>query len=327
MPQTNLLTHYYTKIDKEDVEQLSQPSSRHNIVEVRPPLDRDVPSTLDWFVKNILEIQSKWLGIKNTSPTTTFEITRLEPQCLKFQFCTETKRLERKIQKHLSDEIPGIKFQTGNDKLSIKSDVSIGGGLLTLGRSDFFPLETKFQRSPMDSIAASLHPHAIPQSKFIIQVLFRPIAGRSLKRLRWIRRAHKHISYLKKTKPDIHPWHNIEPEKREKRQASSIKEKADKTRYKASIRILILNSGKHVKSHLKEIAGGFNIYESDLTGQYLDLVTIKTLFQNKILNFAEAVRKRSFQNYTVPFYLTPKELAGLVALPNNRHENISYAEP
>jgi hypothetical protein len=54
-------------------------------VEVNPPRNSNTPATLDRFTRNIMEIQSKWLGLRNASPITAFGVRRPSPEGLRFQ--------------------------------------------------------------------------------------------------------------------------------------------------------------------------------------------------------------------------------------------------
>lgn len=65
---------------------------------------------------------------------------------MRLQFCVPNTRLERRLRAQLSNEIPGIGFADGTTKLLVAPGNSIGGGLLTTGREDRYPLETASER-------------------------------------------------------------------------------------------------------------------------------------------------------------------------------------
>jgi hypothetical protein len=311
--------------DEEQVEQLRHPATPGYTVEVQPPKNKDIPATLPRFTQGITEIQTKWLKTQNVSPTIAFEIRRAVPDKVQFQYTLPTKRLERKLRTHLSTEIPGVKFQPGTNGLPVTTEDTVGGGFLTTGRMDCFPLHTQFQEPPINSVAASLHRHAMQDTKIIIQILFQPVAGKPLQRWYWKRRAYQRRNYLKKEKEKL--WGSRSPTKREKKQSQKVEAKAGSNRYHTTIRFAIIGADEYTPSRIKELAGGFNVYEDLETGQYLDIVTISPLFEDRIIDFCRAVADRRFQGWSQSFQTSVQELAALVSLPNQTQQNIENAQP
>jgi hypothetical protein len=328
MTLTDRFTESYLELNETQAEQLSHSTADH-VIEIKPPhpANNQIPAALNRFTANIREIQSKWFGLLNASPVTTFEIRRTHPDKITLQLAVPTKRLERKVRTQLTEEIPGIKFAQGVSGLPVTEEISIGGGLLTTGRRDHYPLRTDFDKPPINSITAALHRHAMQDTRFIIQILFQPAAGHPVKRWWWNRRAYKQLGYLRQEKHATVPWHNRPATPQEKKQADQIERKARKPRFHTAIRFLIIGAGEHTKSRTKELSGGYNTYENPVSNQYLDTVTIQTLLPHRIADFAEAVRQRRLNKWTLPFQTTTKELAALITLPNSRQENIQFAEP
>ena len=320
--KTALLNDHIT-LSEEEAEQLRETGGKGHTVEVRPPRNSGVPSTLTDFVKNITEFQTKVLGLGNASPTTIFEIRRgLD---LKLQFTVPTKRLERKLRTHLSNNIDGIGFAEGISGLPVAEETTVGGGLLTTGRPSYFPLRTDFDSPPANSLASALHWHAMQNTRVVVQLLFTPIVGQPVRNWWWKTWAYQRRNYLKKEKEKL--WGNRTPTKREKVQARQVDRKAGTGRFKTAIRFLFIGSGEYTASRVKELAGAFNVYENPDTGQYLNAVTVRSLRRSQILRFAQAVASREYRGWTRSFRTTPDELAALVSIPDRSQKNTRTAKP
>jgi len=294
-------------------------------IEVKPPKDTDLPATLDQFTAGIRELQTKWLKLRNTSPTIAFEIRRHTPETIQFQYATPTKRLERKIRTQLSTQIPEVGFDDGADGLPITENSTAGGGFLTAGRRDWYPLKTSFDNPPVNSLVSSFHRHAMQDTQFVVQILFKPVVGERIHRWLWKKQAYKQIQYLTKEKEQL--WGSRSPTKREKRQADAIEAKAGASRFHTTIRFAVINAGEHTKSRVKEIAGAFNTYENPETGQYLDTVTVETLRDTRIRDFLQTIANRNFGGWSHRFQASINELAAFLALPTVNRSNIQFAQP
>jgi hypothetical protein len=323
-PLNRFLNYTFTPLE-EEVEQLQAPRTGFYTVEVRPPKREKIPSVPTEFVKGVTELQSKWFGVKNTSPVTSFEIRRSHPDKLRFQFSVPTKRLERKLRTHLTNQVPGVRFNEGVSGIPVTSEDTVGGGLLTTGREDWYPLQHDYKNPPNNSVASALHRHAMRDTKFLIQILFQPVIGKPLRRWYWRKRAYQRIGYLRKEKEKLWGSRNATP--REKRQANAIEDKAGTNRFHTSIRFLVIGAGEYTQSRVKEISGGYNTFENPETGQYLNTNTVKSLRRSQLLDFTQAVRDREFNGWSRSFQTSNPELASLVSLPNTRQENITKAEP
>lgn len=325
---SRILSHNAT-ITEDDIPRVRYgPASWHDI-QILPPMESEqVPPSIPRFIREIMEIQSSLLGLRNASPITAFEIRRHQPKNLQLQFSVPTKRLERKIRLHLSESIPSIGYQPGTSGLPLAPGDTVSGGLLTAGREDMFPLETGFERPPTNNIISALHRDAFPSERVIIQLLFRPVAGKPLRRWLWIRRAYKRIGYLKKEKHAVAPWMDRPATKTEKKQADKVEDKARNPRFHVAIRILLIGTPvEYVRSRIKEVGGAFNVYESPVSNQYLNTNTIRSLFPRRITRFAESVAKRRMDGWTLPFQTGIEELAGLVAVPTIQQHNLRRAAP
>jgi len=326
MSLTDRLFKTAATVSEEDARRLRNSGGSHDTIQVHPPKNSDVPATLDTFLRGILELQSKWFGLVNKSPVTAFEIRRPMPERLRFQYCVPTKRLERKLRTQLKTEIPELEFRTGNDGLPISKGDSIGGGLLIPGREDCYPIQTDFDSPPINALTGILHRHAMQDTRIIIQVLFQPVVGHPVKHWWWTRNTYQRIGYLRKDKPGTLPWHDRPATPREKNQANAVEDKAGTSKFHATIRFLVIGAGEYTPSRVKEIAGGFNIFENPETGQYLDTFTVKNLRESKIIEYAETVSDRRLEA-TPTFRTSIPELAALVSLPDRSQRNIHNTEP
>ncbi|WP_159903620.1 hypothetical protein [Salinirussus salinus] len=319
------LRYYTATPTEEEAERLRNPVQRCHSIEVRTPRNGDVPPVPVNLVKAVTELQSKWLGFVNTSPVAAFEIRRSHPDKIKIQFSVPTIRLGRKLRTHLTNQVPGIRFNTGVEGIPVTSEDTVGGGILTTGRNDWYPLKHDFDKPPINSVVSALHRHAMRDTKFVVQILFQPVIGKPLKRWYWRKRAYQRIGYLRKEKEKL--WGSRSPTPREKRQADAIEEKAGTNRFYTSIRFLVIGADDYTQSRVKELSGGYNTFENPDTGQYLDTVTVKSLRENQILNFAETVAHRRFGSWSHRFQTSVPELAALLSLPSIEQENIVNAEP
>jgi len=312
----------YVTLDSPTAKQLSRPTTEPIAVEVHPPYDRELPATLDRFVKAITEYQTQLLGIKNSSPTIAYEIQRFTPEKLRLQFIVPTTRLERKLRTHLNDQIPEIGFEPGINRLLLKQDDTVGLGVLKLRRKDVYPLETEFEAPPLNSVVAALHRHAMRDTRIAIQILFKPRAGHPVEKRLWHREARRESRNLRSEKVGILPWTDRDATPREKQQAREIGEKAGNPRFSVSIRILVIGAEEYTTSRIKEISGGFNVFANPDTGQGFQTRTVRSLRDQAIINSVEQFRARRLNQ---PFQVSMPELAGLLSIPDREQENIETA--
>lgn len=312
----------HTNVDEDQVEKLDRIPEDLYAVEVKPPLSEKISPTLGGFILGILEIQTGLAG-SNRSPLVAYEIVRPRNDRLRLQFVVETKRLERKIRTQLSNEISGVRFEEGFLRLPIFPGDSIGGGIITTGREDRFPLQTDYGSPPINSLVSALHPHAMRDTKMVVQILFQPVAGRSVKGWWKKKRGYQTAEYLRKEKEEL--WGSRSPTPREKKQADAVEAKINQRRFWVSIRLGIIGAGDHTPSRVKELSGAFNILENPETGQYLNTHTIRGLRQKPFLGFYEAIKNRRFGGYSHRFQATVEELSGLVSIPDREQDNIETA--
>jgi len=325
MSVRNRLYQDHITLDEEQASQLSYSNRTWYNVEVRPPKNGDIPATLREFAAGIREIQTKWLKLRNASPVIAFEIRRHTPDKLQFQFSTPTKRLERKIRTQLSNQVPQVEFGDGVEGLPVGEGSTAGGGFLTAGRRDWYPFRQDFDSPPVNSLVSTFHRHAMRDTQFVVQVLFKPVVGERMQRWLWKKQAYRQIRYLKKEKEQL--WGSRSPTKREKRQADAIEAKAGNSRFHTTIRFAVIGAEEYTKSRVKELAGAFNTYENPETGQYLDTVTVEALRERRILDFLQAVANREYAGWGRKFQASLDELAAFVSLPSVNRENIQFAEP
>lgn len=318
------LLNYSVEVDEDEAERLQRLGSHLHTTEVHPPSHGNVPDVLNQFVKAIYEPQTKWLGLKNASPVAAFEIRRPTPEQLRFQFAVPTKRLERKVRNHLKNQVPGVSFSDGVSGLPVTDDSTVSGGLLTTGRNDWYPLETDFDDPPNNAVISGLHRHAMTDTGVVLQLLFQPAVGKPLQSWWWTRRAYKRIGYLRKEKQKL--WGSRSPTPREKQQAKAVESKAGSARFHVSIRVCMTNADPNIRSRLKEIAGGFNVYENPESGQYLNTVTVKSYRQKSLHRFAEAVAARRFAGWSRSFQASQQELAALLSIPDKQQHNLDPSD-
>lgn len=313
----------YTEVSDDRAERLAHPSPRLYPIEVLPPSTKGVPATLEGFVRGVLEIQTRLFGLKNASPTIAFEIHRSQNSRLRLQFVVPTKRLERKVRTQLSNEVPDVGFEEGVTGLPVLSGDSIGGGLVTLGRDEGYPLETRFDSPPMNSVVAALHRHAMRDTKFVAQIIFQPVAARPARDWWWKRQTYKTVSFLRKEKEQL--WGSRAATPREKKQADLMERKAGVRRFWTCIRFAVIGAGEYTASRVKELAGAFNVYENSESGQHLKMETVTGLREKPFVEFYHGIRDREFGGYHRRFQASAEELAGLVSVPDRDQQNLRKA--
>ncbi|WP_138004414.1 hypothetical protein [Halalkalirubrum salinum] len=160
-------------------------------------------------------------------------------------------------------------------------------------------------------------------TQVVIQILFQPAVGKPLRGKYWNHRAYQRIGFLGKEKEKL--WGSRPATPREKRQADAIEDKAGNNRFHTSIRFAVIGAGEHTKSRVKELSGAFNVYENPDTGQYFNTTTVQPLREHRLVDFANSIADRQFDNWNLPFQTTVEELAALTAVPSTTQENIQYA--
>lgn len=325
MPLLSRLFPNYTIVDEATASRLQSPTTPGISIEVHPPRTDGLPAALDGLVASLLEIQSDWTGLRNTSPRIAWEIRRPRPERLRLQFTVPSRRLERKLRTQLPNEVPGVEFSPGRDGLPVEAGDTIGGGLLTTGRRDWYPLRTEFDQPPTNAQVAALHRDAMRQNRLVLQVLFQPLAGHPIRRWWWTRNAYKRVGELRNPTQSV--LGDRPPTPRERNQAKAVEHKAANTRYRVSLRCVIMGAAEYTPSRVKEWAGSYNCWESDESGQYLDMVTAWSPLRHRLAKFAAAITDRQFSTWHRSFYLSPAELAPFLALPDRNQQNITYAQP
>jgi hypothetical protein len=315
----------FTEVSQREAKTVQAPMDDLYAVEVRLPRNSNAPATVETFTRSILELQSTFLGTRNASPIVTYELQRPRPEELQLQFLVSTKRVERKIRTQLSNQVNGIGFEQGETELPVEAGDTLGGGFLTLGRKDRFPLRTEFESPPLNSVVASLHRHAMTDSKIVIQIVFQPVSSEPVRERLRKHRSYQTVGFLRKEKESL--WSSRSPTPRERKQADAVERKMGTRRYWVSIRFLVLNAGKFTPSRVKELAAGFNSFENGDTGQYLDIHTLRSARRKHFIKFLNAVKRRKFNGYSLKFQASVEELAALLSIPDRSQQNLRMAEP
>lgn len=295
---------------------LRELGDNYQTIRVELEADADPPAVPENLIRGILEIQTKWLKTRNTSPVAAFEIRRHQPDETWIQFAAPTHRLERKIRTQLAETEPRLELSEGKTGLPVYEGDTVGGALLTTGRRDWYPLRTEFDHPPNNAVISSLHRHAMQDTRFIAQVLFQPVAGEPIRRWWWKRRTYQRIGYLRKEKEKL--WGSRSPTPREKQQANQVERKAGTAKFHTAIRFAVINADQYTASRVKELGGAYNRFENPDTGQYLNIDTVQTLRPRRLHSFAETVAQHRFGAWSLSFRTSAKELAALTSLP---HQN------
>jgi hypothetical protein len=315
----------HTDLNADQAEQLRNPDTDWYTVETRVPKHTDLPPCPVSFIDGIREMRTKWLRLRNTSPAIAFEIRRGSDGQLRFQYAVPTKRLERKLRNHLADATPKVELlNTATDGLPVTEDDSFGGCTLSMTRRDWHPLDTDFDVPPTNPVIGALHREAMKDTRFVVQVLFRSVAGKPIRRWWYRNSAHSQIDRLRSEKEQL--IGRRKPTKTEKQQGRLIDEKINKPLFEAEIRIAVIGAGEYTASRVHELSGAYNRYSHPESGQHLSASVEESIRPPPLLRFGKTVANRRFQEGYRRFRVSPKELAALVALPDRTQQNISYAK-
>jgi hypothetical protein len=241
----------YVHLDDDTARYLRMSPAKRRFVRIHPPIDEDVPATLPNVVKGIQEFQTKWFKLKNTSPTISYEIVRAPADRLTLQYSVPSHRLERKIRNHLHEAVPGIEYSVGSGSLPVIENDSIGGGLLTIGREDWLPLKTDHKSPPLNSVVTTLHRHAMQDTMYVIQILFKPIAGISPREWWWRRSARQYRNYLHNDKTGV-LGSNKAPD-RERAHARDVDGKFREARFTTTSRLLVIGGAEYTMNRMKAV--------------------------------------------------------------------------
>jgi hypothetical protein len=324
-PIKRALTTNYCTLTEEQAERVSYPSYSGTPVRILPPSTGSVPATIGHALRNVRELKSDWLKLRNKSPVIAFEIRRVSPETLTLQYALPTNRLERKLRSQLHVTMSGIDFADGDSGLPVNEGETVGGSLLTTGHDDWYPLRTEFQYPPTNALIAALHRHAMQDTKFVIQILLKPLARERLQKKWYGYRARQQQDYLRKEKEKL--WGSRKPTKRERQQADAMESKTSRPQWSVSIRVIAIGAGDYTGSRVHETTAGFNAYEHPESGQYLTTVPVTAIREKTIYRFTKAVADRVYRQWSRKFKATDEEVGTLCAIPNRVQDNLQQAGP
>lgn len=289
------------------------------------PSTRSVEGVLSATMDALADRKTRFFGVGNASPVYAFEIIRAHPDSLHLQFVVPTKRAERVLRTHLTEDVPGVGFADGTLELPLVEGDTAGGALVYPGRDSWQPLRTEFDGAPTNAIVGVLHRHAMRNTRFVIQVVFQPIAGQPLRSWWWRRRAYQRLDYLNKETEQL--WGSRNATRRQRGQAHAIEGKVANAAYRVGVRVLVLGAGEYTPARVKEVAAAFAAYRNPETDQYLASRTLRSLRRTGLASFVRAVASRRFGGWSYRFRCTPAELAGLTAVPTRTQQNLRRNTP
>lgn len=314
----------YTRVTATQAASLAQPVSELYPVKVALPYDREAPATLSGVVQAVTEVQTGLGGVHNQSHTFAFEIRRPTPEELRVQFVFPRARLGRKARLALKTHVPTASVSDGTSGLPIHADDSLGGGFLRPRRPDWVPVKTSFTSPPTNHLIAALHPDAMPDTRFVVQVLVQPVAGRSLRQWRWQCQARQRARFLRQRRNENKTSSARSQVARET--AHAIDEKRTSRRFWTAIRIVIIGANKATRARLTELKGAFNHYETPTPRQYFEAIPLRSLQTKRFLRFGRAVAHLSFAE-SLRFQATTEEVGAFIAIPTNDQRNLEVGKP
>lgn len=320
MTLLNRFLHTETELSENDIDAIRAGVAGYP-VEVRPSTDSRGDGCIEETIRALAEERkTRFLKLGNASPVYAFEIIRSSPDDLRMQFIVPTKRADRTLRNHLTEEVPGVGFADGTLQLPLGEGDTVGGGILSPSRDDWHPLRHEYKDPPTNPVVGALHPHAMRRTRFVVQVLFQPIAGQPVRSWWWRRRAYQHTNYLRKEREKL--WGSRDPLRKERGQAEDVAGKADTAVFRATIRVLVIGAGEYTPARFKEVSAPFAGYANDATKQSLHGSPVRSLREAWLTTFVQTVAHRRFGGWSRRFHATPAEIGALTAVPSRDQENI-----
>ena len=303
-----------TTVEADDAlaDQLRRPYNQDYTVNIHPPRRGDVHPTQTPVVKHLRSTRTAFLGFGNRSPVIAYELHRPQPDSLRLQIAVPSKRLERGYRTQLPQYADGVRFEDGSDGLPVSEEDSIGGATWTTTRSWPYPLRTSFQAPPLNSVVATLHRHAMRDTRFVLQILAQPVAGH-LRRY-WGRKVAGWTRDELRTEQEG-VVRSRQPTRYEREQAAAVDTKSRQPQWKVSIRLVVIGGEDYTLSRAAEVGSAFSMFGNEESGQRLRMQPLKVVRRSEIKRFAQAVANRSFGGSSAAFRVTDEELGALLSVP------------
>ncbi|WP_207587094.1 hypothetical protein [Halomontanus rarus] len=314
-------------LDADTASRLQYPSNQHRVIELHPPPDQQAPTALPELFQALRTPRTDWTRVRNRSACLAIELHRPHPDTLHLQAAVPTARHERILRLQLADHVPGITFSDGISGLPVDTGTTVAGGLITTTHQDWYPLRIDRPNPLLNAVVAALHPHAMQDTRVVIQLLCKPVTGHPVRRWWWHRRSANHCVYLRKEKERL--WGNRSPTNRERQQARAITHKSSQSLWWCSIRLFIAGQGatSHTQSRLQELATAFRGAADPETGQALTMRPVRPWRASELRRFCQAIADRRFASSSARFRITDAELGALASVPTRQQSNLTLSEP
>ena len=299
-------------LDEDRAERLRHPIAGDYTVGVYPPRRGDTTPVLTQLAKQLRSARTGLFGLRNQSPVIAYELRRPRPDRLGLQLAVPSKRVERTYRTQLPLHVDRVQFTDGTDGLPVTAEDSIGGAVWTTTKPWPYPLRTTFQAPPINSVVATLHRHAMQNTRFVLQILAQPIAGRL--RHWWGRKIAGWTRDELRTEQEG-VVRSRQPTRYEREQANAVDTKSRQPHWQVSIRLVVINGDEYTLSRAAEIGSAFSMYENAESGQRLRMQPLKVVRRSEIRRFAQAVAERRFGSSAAAFRVTDQELGALLSVP------------
>lgn len=302
---------------------LHHPFTGDRTIGVQPPRRGDTTPVLTQVAKHLRSSRTGLLGLRNRSPVIAYELCRPQPDSLRLQLAVPSKRVERIYRTQLPLNVDRVRFRDGTDGLPVEAGQSIGGAVWTTTRSWPYPLRTSFQAPPLNSVVAALHRHAMQRTRFMLQILAQPVAGRL--RQWWGRKTAAWTRDELRTEQEG-MVRSRQPTRYEREQAADVDRKSRVPHWRVSIRLVVIGGNDLTLSRAAEVGSAFSMYDNPETGQRLRMQPLKVIRRGEIKRFAKAVALRRFGHSSAAFRVTDAELGALLSVPMCAEETNIVAE-
>lgn len=317
VPIIDHLTRSTATLSAAEVERWRDPDWDGHVVRVIPTDGDHRTSDIAWTVQALREAVPGLLQQRNESPLFGIELVRPRPDALFVQYPAPDAAFADRLKVLLSQELPGLRCTDGGRSgLPVRPGDDVAATGFTTGHGDWLPLATAVDPPPLTAVARMLHRHRFRHCRCLVQLLWKPVAGRRLLEARWKRTVQRYIHALMDGDSGTGTAR--------RRHAREAEQKLQEPLYQMSIRIIVCTQRGDPVTPTRDLAGAFNVVTNTQTAQALEPRPVEFLYRRNLVRFCTATADRRVGLGSHWFRATADEVGTLVAPPTIRQENLQY---
>lgn len=317
LPVVDQFTRSTATVTDAEARRWRDPDWDGEVVRIIPTDDDHQPTDIAWTVQGLREAVPGLLQQRNNSPIFGVELVRPRPDALFVQYPTPDEDFAERLKLLLSQDLSGIRpADTGRSGLPVKPGDSVAATGFNTSRDDWLPLATDVDRPPLAAVARQLHRHRFRHCRCLVQILWKPLAGRQLLEARWQRKAEQYIESLVDA--------DFGTGTTRRRHAREAEQKLQEPLYQVTVRIITCTQHGSPVGPARELTSAFNMVMNGQTSQALEPRPVEFLYRRNIARFCRATADRRIGLGSHWFRATADEVGTLVAPPTNRQENLRH---